>query len=58
MGACFFFVPHMLRRTVPQVMVKQSFEIILDSSMSISADHENNKINPQKRFSISLVVLI
>ncbi|MBR2565161.1 MAG: hypothetical protein IKE29_11130 [Paenibacillus sp.] len=27
-------------------------------SMSISADHENNKINPQKRFSISLVILI
>ena len=27
-------------------------------SMSISADHEINKINPQKRFSISLIVLI
>ena len=27
-------------------------------SMSISSDHENSKINPQKRFSISLVVLI
>ena len=27
-------------------------------SMSISADHESNKINPQKRFSISLVVLL
>lgn len=27
-------------------------------SMSISADHESNKINPQKSLSISLVVLI
>ena len=27
-------------------------------SMSISADHEVNKINPKKRLSISLVVLI
>lgn len=27
-------------------------------SMSISADHEINKVNPQKRFSISLIVLI
>ncbi|WP_223068289.1 hypothetical protein [Paenibacillus caui] len=27
-------------------------------SMSISADHESNKVNPQKSLSISLVVLI
>lgn len=27
-------------------------------SMSISADHENNKVNPQKKFSVSLIVLI
>lgn len=27
-------------------------------SMSISADHENNKVNPQKSLSISLVVLV
>jgi hypothetical protein len=27
-------------------------------SMSISADHENNKINPQKSLSISLIVLV
>jgi len=27
-------------------------------SMSISTDHEMNKVNPQKRFSISLIVLI
>ncbi|MBT2693019.1 hypothetical protein [Bacillus sp. ISL-55] len=27
-------------------------------SMSISADHENNKVNPQKSLNISLVVLV
>ena len=27
-------------------------------SMSISADHETNKVSPQKRFSTSLIVLI